>query len=102
MLWIYYSTQIFLLGAEFTFAYAHRGQSKARQEDANAAAGAALALNKGEAPLEEETLRLPYEPAASAGLGPAWAKRAGVVSAAGLLTGLAAARLFRGNSSKFR
>lgn len=28
MLWIYYSTQIFLLGAEFTFAYATRPNSK--------------------------------------------------------------------------
>jgi hypothetical protein len=28
MLWIYYSTQVFLPGAEFTFAYAHRGESK--------------------------------------------------------------------------
>jgi len=26
MLWLYYSTQIFLFGAEFTFAYAHRNQ----------------------------------------------------------------------------
>lgn len=26
MLWIYYSTQIFLLGAEFTYAYARRGK----------------------------------------------------------------------------
>jgi membrane protein len=31
MLWIYYSTQIFLLGAEFTFAYTHRGQPKVRE-----------------------------------------------------------------------
>jgi membrane protein len=30
MLWIYYSTQIFLLGAEFTFAYATRGNSNRR------------------------------------------------------------------------
>ena len=28
MLWIYYSTQIFLLGAEFTNAHAHRGDAK--------------------------------------------------------------------------
>jgi membrane protein len=102
MLWIYYSTQIFLLGAEFTFAYAHRGQSKAREEDTNAAGRDALAFIKGVAPLEEETLRSPHEPAGSGGSSSTWAKRAGVVSAAGLLTGLAAARLFRGNSSKFR
>jgi membrane protein len=30
MLWIYYSTQIFLLGAEFTFAYATRANSNRR------------------------------------------------------------------------
>jgi membrane protein len=102
MLWIYYSTQIFLLGAEFTFAYAHRGQSKAREEDTNAAGRDALALIKGVAPLEEETLRSPHEPAGSTGSSSTWAKRAGVVSAVGLLTGLAATRLFRGNSSKFR
>jgi len=58
-------------------------------------------LNAGTRPSEEATLS-PYEPAASAVPGLAWAKRVGVVSAAGLLTGLAAARLFRSNSSKFR
>jgi membrane protein len=29
ILWIYYSTQIFLLGAEFTFAFAHRDRPNA-------------------------------------------------------------------------
>jgi len=28
MVWIYYSAQIFLLGAEFTWVYAHRFGSK--------------------------------------------------------------------------
>jgi membrane protein len=32
MLWIYYSTQIFLLGAEFTFAHASRHDPQLRHE----------------------------------------------------------------------
>jgi membrane protein len=31
LLWVYYSAQIFLLGAEFTWAYAHRFGSRAGQ-----------------------------------------------------------------------
>jgi len=31
MLWLYYSTQIFLLGAEFTVAYAYRGKPNPRE-----------------------------------------------------------------------
>jgi membrane protein len=38
MVWVYYSAQIFLLGAEFTWVYAHtfgsrRGQPRPRPED---------------------------------------------------------------------
>jgi membrane protein len=102
MLWIYYSTQIFLLGAEFTFAYAHRSQPNARDPDKKRAAPGAPALHTGMAPFKDESLRLPCEPAASSALSPAWAKRAWAVSAVGLLTGLAAARLFRSNASKSR
>jgi uncharacterized BrkB/YihY/UPF0761 family membrane protein len=28
LIWVYYSAQIFLLGAEFTWAYAHAGGSR--------------------------------------------------------------------------
>jgi len=38
LLWVYYSAQIFLLGAEFTWAYAHRYGS--RQGEAKAGQGA--------------------------------------------------------------
>jgi len=31
MVWVYYSTQIFLLGAEFTWAYAHEAGSRRGQ-----------------------------------------------------------------------
>jgi membrane protein len=31
LLWVYYSAQIFLLGAEFTKVYAHRHGSQARR-----------------------------------------------------------------------
>jgi membrane protein len=30
MVWVYYSAQIFLLGAEFTWLFAHRHGSRAR------------------------------------------------------------------------
>jgi membrane protein len=38
MVWVYYSAQIFLLGAEFTWVYAHeygsrRGERRPRPED---------------------------------------------------------------------
>jgi membrane protein len=38
MIWIYYSAQIFLLGAEFTAAYAHRYGSRKKSPDAAPAA----------------------------------------------------------------
>jgi membrane protein len=34
--WVYYSSQIFLLGAEFTWVYAHSHGSRAGQEPAPA------------------------------------------------------------------
>lgn len=37
MLWVYFSTQIFLLGAEFTWVYAHRHGSKANASQEEAA-----------------------------------------------------------------
>jgi hypothetical protein len=107
MLWIYYSTQIFLLGAEFTFAYAHRGQPKPRASDSKAAAVGEPALNDASARLEQAVARSSYEALASevqasARLSPALTKRTWLVSAAGLLTGLAAAQLLRNIPSKFR
>ena len=38
ILWMYYSAQIFLLGAEFTWAYAHRYGSRRNQESKTPAA----------------------------------------------------------------
>jgi membrane protein len=54
MVWVYYSAQIFLLGAEFTWVYAHeygsrRGQARPRTGEA-AKAGGASATNAAEAP----------------------------------------------------
>jgi membrane protein len=44
LLWVYYSAQIFLLGAEFTWAYAHAFGSRKGQTPADrAAAGTAAA-----------------------------------------------------------
>ena len=107
MLWIYYSTQIFLLGAEFTFAYAHRGQPKPRASDSKAAAVGEPARNDATARLEHAVARPPYEVPASevpapARLSPALTKRTWLVSAAGLLAGLAAAQFLRNLPSKFR
>jgi membrane protein len=102
MLWIYYSTQIFLLGAEFTFAYAHRGQLKPTEQ------AAAVALDHGPSSMGTSPLvagqnehlppsLIPSQPSVNAG----WAIRAGAVAAAGLVTGLTATRLIR-NSLKSR
>jgi membrane protein len=44
LIWVYYSAQIFLLGAEFTWVYAHKSGSKtvvARRQRPNATNGAA-------------------------------------------------------------
>jgi membrane protein len=60
LVWVYYSAQIFLLGAEFTKVYAHRYGSRrglprpsnAPARDADEAVKAALAAKKGCAPNE--------------------------------------------------
>ncbi len=49
LLWIYYTGQIFLLGAEFTHAFAKRYGSLASQDRSGGPAGSGLAL-EGEAP----------------------------------------------------
>jgi membrane protein len=36
MVWVYYSAQIFLLGAEFTWAYAHHSGSRRARGDSSA------------------------------------------------------------------
>ena len=38
LVWVYYSAQIFLMGAEFTWAYAHAFGSRKGQQPASAAA----------------------------------------------------------------
>jgi len=94
MLWIYYSTQIFLLGAEFTFAYAHRNDPKST-EHATAEATAIphpKVTQQGDVPPPSVVAA---QPAVDAG----WALRAGAVAAAGLVTGLTAAQFMR-NLSK--
>ena len=104
MLWIYYSTQTFLLGAEFTFAYTHRGLPIAREQEREAASRGHLAGNGGlVSPVSGPNSRLPYQPTSpEAFTSPGWAKRAWAASAAGLLAGFIATRFVRGNSSKLR
>ena len=100
MLWIYYSTQIFLLGAEFTNAHAHRDDPKpGAREDMARSDPTPVA---GPQPVPAEGYAPPARPAPD-GIGtPHWARRWLGVSAAGLLAGLALSRLARGNTSKSR
>lgn len=102
MLWIYYSTQIFLLGAEFTYAYAHRGEpKKARAADAKPAVPGQPAANSATARLKQAA-ESNYVAPASGVPAATLVKRTGLVSAAGLLTGLAAVEVLRRIPSKFR
>jgi membrane protein len=103
MLWIYYSTQIFLLGAEFTFAYTHRGRPLAREQEREAASRDHLAGDGGLVlPVSEPNSGLPHRPASpGASSSPGWAKRAWAASA-GLLAGFIVTRFVRGDSSKSR
>jgi membrane protein len=99
MLWIYYSTQIFLLGAEFTNAHAHRGDAKPlAQEDVSRdqpSADAGLQpLPKGQPAMSTRSGWL------DGGNSPHPARRLLGVSAVGLLAGLALSRLARGNISR--
>ncbi len=101
MLWIYYSTQIFLLGAEFTNAYAHRHDAQPlAQEDLPRSRQTPVI---GPQPVPEEQHAAPARPAPLAGFDSSHrARRLLGVSAAGLLTGLALSRMARGNTSKSR
>jgi membrane protein len=102
MLWIYYSTQIFLLGAEFTFAYTHRGRPIACEQERAAVSRDHSAGDVGLAPpVSGPNSRLPYQPTSPEVLtSPGWAKRAWAASAAGLVAGFIVTRVVRGNSSK--
>ena len=104
MLWIYYSTQIFLLGAEFTFAYTHRGQPIAREQGKEAASRDHLAGEGGLVPpVPERDSRVPYQPTSSEAFPRAgWARRAWAASAAGLLAGFIVTRFVGGKPSKSR
>jgi membrane protein len=104
MVWIYYSTQIFLLGAEFTFAYAHR-------RDAVSKSGAAVAADKlhagrTAAPALQAAAGAYFDQAGNAateaGDVKRWPARALTVSALGVLTGFAAARAARTLSARSR
>ena len=101
MLWIYYSTQIFLLGAEFTNAYAHRhdAQPLAREDVPRSRQTPVI----GPRPVPEEQHAAPARPAPLAGFDSSpRVRRLLGVSAAGLLAGLALSRMARGNTSKSR
>ena len=72
MVWVYYSAQIFLLGAEFTWVYAHaygsrRGQVRPRaqqdSEDADATPAAADARRGTSAPLAPMQVHATHSPA---------------------------------------
>ena len=101
MLWIYYSTQIFLLGAEFTNAYAHRHDAQPVAREDLPRSRQTPVIVPQPVPEQQDTA-----PARSAPLG-GFDSSPGVrrwlgVSAAGLLTGLALSRMARGNTSKSR
>jgi membrane protein len=101
MLWIYYSTQIFLLGAEFTNAHAYRGDAKPLAREDVPRSHPTPVIGPQPAPQEEQVA--PALPAPLESLGsPHWARRLLGVSAAGLLAGLTLSRLARGNTSKPR
>ena len=61
LVWVYYSAQIFLLGAEFTWVYAHEfgSLSHGEKDVAAAAAVASRAAADGDAGADEATARVP-------------------------------------------
>jgi membrane protein len=103
MLWIYYSTQIFLLGAEFTSAHAHRGDAQPLAREDLPHSDPTPVVGAQPVPEEPEPRAAQPGPAAPEVFGsPHWARRLLGVSAAGLLAGLALSRMARGNRSKSR
>jgi membrane protein len=106
MLWIYYSTQVFLLGAEFTYAHASRHDPRLRH-DANARfahAGAVPGATEGMAtPSRATDLDGTAAGAARTDEGPPqprWLEQALFASAAGLIAGFSAMQLIRRDARK--
>jgi membrane protein len=101
MLWIYYSTQIFLLGAEFTNAYAHRHDAKPLARGNVPHSGQPPVI--GPQPVPEEQHAAPTRLVPPGGFDSSHrVRRLLGVSAAGLLTGLALSRMARGNTARSR
>jgi hypothetical protein len=104
MLWIYYSTQIFLLGAEFTFAHASARDPRLCEQAQKAAARATAAAQRSGPP--ESAPRGGEMRAIAAGQRaegqPHWLRRLWSASAAGLVAGLTVARFVRSHSAKVR
>jgi membrane protein len=100
MVWVYYSSQIFLLGAEFTFAYAHRDQRQPATDPYPSHRHPAFSDTVASVPRQDQHIppvAVHGEPSVRAG----WAKRIAAAAAAGVLTGLMATRFIR-SSSKSR
>jgi membrane protein len=110
MLWIYYSTQIFLFGAEFTFAHAVARDPQLRRQ---------VQKSAGRGPPVPGRDRIPAAPSARAGVpadeagttigtgdpGPSrapWLRRLWGASAAGLIAGFTVARFVRSASPKIK
>lgn len=63
LIWVYYSAQIFLLGAEFTWVYAHRyGSRKGKDAPATAKESIATANEPRGEPKGERTAAIPAQP----------------------------------------
>jgi hypothetical protein len=60
LVWIYYSAQVFLLGAEFTWVYAHSHGSKVARPEPNPAAGAEPLRRSRSASAAKALLRLTF------------------------------------------
>src|SRR5436190_2911981 len=69
IVWLYYSTQIFLLGAEFTFVYARRHGSHAATTSAPMNAPA-LAAYRAPSAANDPATQAPFPPAQPGGLSP--------------------------------
>jgi len=54
LVWVYFSAQIFLLGAEFTWVFAHRKGSRAAEGAPQPEAAPAIPCRSGEAPVEPD------------------------------------------------
>jgi membrane protein len=65
LVWVYYSSQIFLLGAEFTWVYSHRvGSRRGQAKPANAKDSIATERpSAGQDPYEAQGSRNPFRPA---------------------------------------